>query len=203
MIPVKICGITRLEDAQAAVNYGAQALGFVFAPSRRRVTPETVRGIADRISPLVTKVGVFVNEDPRVIKEIMRDCRLDLAQLHGEEPPEVCEMLEGRVIKAFKAGKDNPDPVWKQVGLRGILIDSHVPGASGGTGKTFQWHLVAPFRRLELPIILAGGLHIGNIKAAIDSVRPDGIDVSSGVEVQPGIKEPGRIAEFMAVLRGV
>ncbi|HYH01556.1 MAG TPA: phosphoribosylanthranilate isomerase [Bacillota bacterium] len=201
MIPVKICGITRLEDARAAVGCGAQALGFVFAPSPRRVSVAMVREITGRISPLVTKVGVFVNEDPQIIKEVMRDCHLDLAQLHGEETPEICAMLEGRVIKAFKAGKDIPDLTWKQAGLRGILIDTYLPGASGGTGEPFDWQLVDTYRVLELPLILAGGLHAGNVSAAIWSARPDGIDVSSGVELQPGIKDPVKIGEFMEALR--
>lgn len=203
MIPVKICGLTRLEDARAAVHYGAQALGFVFAPSKRQVDAATVRSITSQLSPLVTKIGVFVNEDPLRIRELMRECRLDLAQLHGEETPEDCEVLAGKVIKAFKAGKDRPDPVWSQAPLRGILLDTYSPAAAGGTGETFDWNLVAEYRMLELPIILAGGLNAANVCLAIRSAGPDGLDISSGVERQPGVKDPAKLRQLMETVREV
>lgn len=203
MIPVKICGITSRKDACAAISHGVQALGFVMAPSLRQVTAATVREITAHISPLVIKVGVFVNEDPWVIKELLRDCRLDLAQLHGEETPEDCEILAGRVIKTFKAGQDLPDPVWKEARLRGILIDTYSATACGGTGQTWDWSLVAAYRSLGWPLILAGGLNAANIGAAIHQVHPDGLDLSSGVEVQPGVKDERKISELMQVIHGL
>jgi phosphoribosylanthranilate isomerase len=200
-VRVKICGITNLNDALVAVQYGADALGFVFAPSKRQVSPATVREITRSLPPFVVKAGVFVNEDPRVVKEIIRECRLDLAQLHGEEPPGDCEVLEGRVIKVFKAGKDLPEPVWRDADLQGLLLDTYREGASGGTGAAFDWNLFGQFRLLNRPLILAGGLHPGNIREAIGITRPDGVDVSSGVESRPGFKDETKLREFFRAAR--
>lgn len=201
MVPVKICGITNWQDALSCQKMGISALGFVFAPSPRQVTPAQVYQITRRLSPFLLKVGVFVDEDPYRVREIMRDCRLDLAQLHGAETPGACEILAGRVIKAFRAGRDRPDPGWKTAPLRGILVDTFRPGHYGGTGHVFDWSLVAPYRELGFPLILAGGLNPENIGAALQHVRPDGIDLSSGVEVRPGIKDPAKIAKLMAIVK--
>jgi phosphoribosylanthranilate isomerase len=203
MIRVKICGITNLDDALVAVKYGADALGFIFAPSKRQVNPATVREITRRLPPFVVKVGVFVNEDPQVVKEVIWDCRLDLAQLHGEETPGDCEVLAGRVIKAFKAGKDLPDPVWQDAELQGILLDTYHEGAAGGTGAIFDWNLFQEFRLLNRPLILAGGLNPGNIGEAVRITRPDGVDVSSGVESRPGVKDEVKLREFFRAVRSV
>ncbi|NLY91746.1 MAG: phosphoribosylanthranilate isomerase [Firmicutes bacterium] len=201
MIPVKICGITNWPDALYCQKMGVSALGFVFAPSPRQVTIEQVYPITRRLSPFLIKVGVFVDEAPDRIREIMQDCRLDLAQLHGAETPDVCEFLAGRVIKAFRAGRDHPDPSWKGAPLRGILLDTYVPGVYGGTGQTFDWSLVASYRQLGFPLILAGGLNPDNIGTALQTVRPDGIDLSSGVEARPGIKDPVKIAKLLTALK--
>ncbi|HEY8393067.1 MAG TPA: phosphoribosylanthranilate isomerase [Capillibacterium sp.] len=201
MVPVKICGITNWQDAFYCQEMGVSALGFVFAPSPRQVTVDQVYQITRRLSPFLLKVGVFVDDDPYRIREIMRDCRLDLAQLHGAESPGDCEILAGRVIKAFRAGCDRPDPGWKKAPLRGILIDTFLPGHNGGTGHVFDWSLVTPYRQLGFPLILAGGLNPDNVNAALQSVRPDGIDVSSGVEIRPGIKDPAKIARLVTVVK--
>ena len=201
MIPVKICGITNLDDALACIRYGASALGFVFAPSKRQVTVERAYEISRQLPPLVTKVGVFVNEDPPVIKEIVKDCMLDLAQLHGNEPVESSEILPGRIIKAFKAGKDQPDPVWRGLPLRAVLIDAFSAGAAGGTGQAFDWSLFEDFRSLGYPLILAGGLQPGNIQTAIQTAGPDAVDLASGVEKEPGIKDPEKIRSLMMNMR--
>ncbi len=198
MVPVKICGITNLKDALLCQKSGVSALGFVFASSKRQVTVAQVYHITRRISPLIIKVGVFVDEDPFRIREIMSDCHLDLAQLHGNETPDDCSILAGRVLKAFRAGLDHPNLSWKGAAIRGILIDSYSTDALGGTGKTFNWNLFTDFRKLGFPLILAGGLNPGNITAALRLIHPDGIDLSSGVEQQPGIKDPGKITKFMA-----
>jgi phosphoribosylanthranilate isomerase len=201
MVRVKICGITNLRDARCAVGCGANALGFVFAPSKRQVTAATCREITRQLPALVIKIGVFVDEDPFVIKELLRDCRLDMAQLHGAETPESCEILEGRVIKAFKAGKKQPDQVWRDARLRAILIDSYSAVAAGGTGTVFDWRLFEEYRSLGWPLILAGGLNPANIGAAIRAARPDAVDVSSGVELRSGIKDQQKIEEFMEAIR--
>jgi phosphoribosylanthranilate isomerase len=203
MVPVKICGITNPEDALACQKLGVAALGFVFAESKRRVTVEQVYRITQGISPFIIKVGVFVDEDPLRIKEIMRDCRLDLAQLHGKETPNDCEVLEGRVIKGFRAGQDRPDSIWKGAAIRGILVDSYSAESAGGTGRTFDWKLAADYRGLGVPLILAGGLNPDNIEAAIRIVRPDGVDLSSGVERVPGVKDPGKIERLMSKIKGL
>lgn len=199
MIPVKLCGITNLEDALLGIKYGVAALGFILAPSKRQVTPARLLEITRQLPPFVTKIGVFVDEDPLVIREIMRDCRLDLAQLHGAEPPEVCEALEGRVIKAFRAGRDRPDPLWNQVNLRGILIDSFSPQAAGGTGTAFDWSLFESYRLLRVSLILAGGLNPVNLRQAVQTARPDAVDVSSGVEIRPGVKDGVKVKEFLEI----
>jgi phosphoribosylanthranilate isomerase len=200
MIPVKICGITNLSDARQAARCGVSALGFVFAPSKRQVDVATVRRIIRELPPLITTIGVFVNEEPAIIKEILRECRLDLAQLHGEEPPATCEVLEGRVVKAFKAGKTKPDPIWRHAALRGVLVDTYVATAAGGTGVTFDWELFHEYRALGFPLILAGGLNPANISAALRIARPDAVDVSSGVEQAPGKKDAAKIKELMEAI---
>jgi phosphoribosylanthranilate isomerase len=202
MTKVKIDGITNLEDAEYCAAQGAAALGFIFAPSPRRVEAATVQAISAALPPFVLKVGVFVNEDPLHIKELMRECGLDIAQLHGEEGPEEAEVLEGRVIKTFRAGRDEPDLKWRGVPLRGILIDTFNPDQAGGTGQTFDWEVFAAYRSLGSPLILAGGLNPKNIQEALRATRPDGVDVSSGVEAAPGKKDPAKVAAFMAAVRG-
>lgn len=198
MIPVKICGITNPEDAMMCIRQGVSAIGLIFAESKRKVTMDTARRISLQIPPFITKVGVFVEEDPFVVKEILTDCRLDLAQIHGNETARAAlEILPGRVIKAFKAGLDEPDPSWKEAPLRAVLVDSYAPGQAGGTGKTFDWALFDKFRNLNFPLILAGGLNPGNIRDAILTARPDAVDLSSGVEREPGYKDGEKVRSLM------
>lgn len=201
MIPVKVCGITNLTDALTCLSHGVSALGFVFADSKRRVTVEQAYRISRQLSPWVIKVGVFVDEDPFRIREILKDCRLDLAQLHGRETPDDCELLEGRAIKAFRAGYDHPDFKWKGAAIRGVLVDSYSAGTKGGTGVVFDWELAPGFRDLGFPLILAGGLNPDNVTEAIRAVKPDGVDVSSGVERELGLKDSGKIAKLMDRIR--
>jgi phosphoribosylanthranilate isomerase len=205
MIPVKVCGITNLHDALICIKYGVTALGFVFAESKRKVSAATAYEITRQLPPFVTRVGVFVDEDPLVVRDILKECRLDLAQLHGSEPLAVTEILPGRVIKTFKAGyeqPDHPDVIrWQSAPLRAVLIDSYSPGAAGGTGQPFNWELFQAFRSLNFPLILAGGLTPGNVKRAIQQARPDAVDLSSGVEKEPGMKEPMKIEALMNEIR--
>jgi phosphoribosylanthranilate isomerase len=203
MIPVKICGITNLQDAFTCVASGVSALGFVFAPSKRRITAAKAYELSRQIPPFITKVGVFVDEDPSVIKEILKDCQLDLAQLHGAEQATISEILPGRVIKVFKAGLDRPDPAWSGLPLRAVLIDAFSAGAAGGTGQIFDWSLFEGFRVLGYPLILAGGLNPDNIQTAIRTARPDAVDLSSGVELEPGIKDTDKIKKLLRNVRRV
>jgi phosphoribosylanthranilate isomerase len=195
---VKICGITNIEDALAAVEAGAHALGFVFAPSPRHVTPEAAAAIIEALPPFVQTVGVFVDQD---VAAIMARCRLDAVQFHGEEPPEALHCLKGaRRIKAFRvaAGVDLELLAAYQDVADAFLLDARVPGLAGGTGQAFPWHLAAEARRFGRPIILAGGLTPDTVATAIEIGRPDAVDVSSHVEASPGRKDPERVRRFIA-----
>ncbi len=196
MVKVKICGITRAEDALRAVEYGADALGFVFYEgSPRHVFPETVRAIVEQLPPFVVTVGVFVNEHPSVIKQTMQIAGLDMVQLHGEEPPEECSFWP-RVIKAFRV-RDLSD--LSDIGryrASAYLLDTYSPDLPGGTGRTFDWDIAVEAKQFG-PIILAGGLNPDNISEAIRHVRPYGVDVSSGVEKEKGIKDPEKMKLFI------
>ena len=195
MTRVKICGITSLEDAMAAVRSGADALGFIFAESPRRVQPDQVKEIISQLPPLVQTIGVFV-ETPVEKMEMMRiSIGLDLLQHHGEEKPEIIARLGRRVIKVLRVG-DKTMPNEEAYPTATLLLDTYVPNTFGGTGKRFDWHLAKPIARRR-PIILAGGLTPENVKNAIKTVRPYAVDVSSGVESEPGRKDHGRMEEFI------
>ncbi len=202
MVRVKLCGMTRAEDAVLAVRLGAHALGFIFAPSPRQVSPEAVREIVRGLPPLVQTVGVFVNEDPARIREIVSFCGLGLVQLHGDESPADCEALMPRAVKAFRL-KDEAslamiEPYRGKV--RAALFDSYADEKRGGTGKTLDWDLAARGKELEIPIILAGGLAPGNVRRAILAVRPFAVDVNSGVEERPGIKSAALMERLMEIV---
>ncbi len=205
MMPVKICGITNLNDALICVENGVTAVGFVLTDSKRKVTAAVVYEISRKLPSFVTKVGVFTDEDPLVVRDIVRDCGLDLAQLHGAETTQVAELLPWRVIKSFKAGLEKPGLPqvlqWRDAPLRAVLIDSYSPTAAGGTGQTFDWELFRDYRVLGFPLILAGGLNPENISAAIQQARPDAVDLSSGVEQRPGIKDAAKVRTLMGQVR--
>lgn len=195
MIPVKVCGITTLEDAKACVKYGAAALGFVFAPSKRQISPERAQKIRQGLPSHIVTVGVFVNETVEVVKEIIQDCQLDLVQFHGDENPDYCRKFQGIAIKAFRAGIDIPEASWTEARLRAVLID----GSTGGSGLTYDWKLFRDYHHLPFPKILAGGLNPENLQEAIQQTAPDGLDVSSGVERAPGYKDPDKVKEFIKI----
>jgi phosphoribosylanthranilate isomerase len=205
MLRVKICGITNLEDAALAVRLGVDALGFVLAPSPRQVSPETVRDIVREIPPLVETVGVFVNEAPSRIREIMGFCGLDLAQLHGDESPDDCEALAPRAIKAVRLRDESSlaAAAAYRGKVRALLLDSYVKGRRGGTGTTLDWDLAARGLQLGIPVILAGGLNPGNVGRAVSLVRPFAIDVNSGVEERPGRKSPALMGRLMDIVRNL
>ena len=199
MVRVKICGITHMADAEAAVESGADALGFIFAKSPRQITPQKAKDITRRISPFVKTVGVFVNKQPAKIREIMDFCGLDLVQLHGNEPVSVCSDLAPKVIKAFRVqGEESLLGIADFKGhVRAILLDTYQKGLNGGTGKTFDWRLALKAKKTGIPLVLSGGLCPDNIEEALERMNPFAIDISSGIEKMPGVKDHGRIRIFM------
>ena len=199
MVCVKICGITNVEDALAAVEAGADALGFVFyPPSPRYVEPERVRAIVDRLPPFVTTVGLFVDVSVQTINDIAARCGLDRLQLHGDESPEFCARVERPVIKAFRIKGANSLVRLPDYKVSAYLLDAYVEGAlPGGTGASFAWELAAQAKPYG-PLILAGGLTPENVETAIRQVCPYGVDVSTGVERAPGLKDHAKVRTFIA-----
>lgn len=199
----KICGITRIQDALAAVEAGADAIGFVFyAKSPRAVTFEQARAIVKALPPFVTTVGLFVNASDQELQEILGAVPLDLLQFHGDESAEECERWQRPYIKALrvKAGDDIVAACEAYPGASGILLDAYVEGIPGGTGEAFDWSLIP--QGLSKPIILAGGLTPDNVAKAVARVRPYAVDVSGGVEASKGIKDHGKIQAFIKAVNG-
>ena len=199
MVSVKICGITSVEDAQAAVAAGADALGFVFyPPSPRYVTPEQARQIIRRLPPFITTVGLFVDVPATTVHDIAGRCGLDRIQLHGRETPEFCRLIAPPVIKAFRIKNASSLANLPDYEVSAFLLDAYVEGAlPGGTGASFAWELAAQAKPYG-PVILAGGLTPENVAAAIVQIRPYGVDVSSGVEQFPGVKDHTKVRHFIA-----
>ena len=197
MIKVKICGITNLEDALAAVECGADALGFVFAASPRQVTPEQVTRIVAQLPPFVVKVGVFRDNELEAVRDTVSSCGLDLAQLHGSEPPEYCEALYPRVIKAFQVRDSSFLAEMSRYRASACLLD----GSSPGSGQRFDWEL-ARQAALRRRVILAGGLTPENVGQAVTLVQPYGVDVASGVEASPGRKDHNKLDAFVRAAKG-
>jgi phosphoribosylanthranilate isomerase len=201
-VKVKICGITNLEDASIAVALGADALGFIFAPSPRQITPKKSRAIIRAIPSFVKTVGVFVNEAPATIREVMRQCGLDLIQLHGDESPALCEELMPCTIKALRIKDESSLQTVRayQGKVRALLLDTYSKDKAGGTGRTFDWNLAIKIKKMGIPIILSGGIGPSNIDLAIHTVKPYAVDVNSGVETCPGKKSQILVKALMAEL---
>ncbi|HCB34024.1 MAG TPA: N-(5'-phosphoribosyl)anthranilate isomerase [Acidimicrobiaceae bacterium] len=196
---VKVCGVTTEEDALLAVAMGADAVGFNFvAASPRRTLPGTVRDIVRRLPGGVFRVGVFQNEHPKRVVEIMDEAQLNTAQLHGNESPEECTWVSERVQRLFKAFRPGDPGLENLAAYRAaaILVD----GAEPGSGKVFDWTRLDGVSR-GLPLIVAGGLTPANVGDAIRTLRPFGVDVASGVEASPGVKDPTKVREFVANAR--
>lgn len=194
----KICGITRIEDALIAAEAGADAIGLVFyAKSPRAVSIQQARDIVAALPAFVTTVGLFVNASREELNDVLAGVALDLLQFHGDESPAECESYQRPYIKALrvKPGDDIAQLAAPYAKARGILLDTYVPGVSGGTGAAFDWSLVPS--GLPQPVILAGGLSAANVRAAIEQVRPYAVDVSGGVEAGKGIKDAAKIRAFM------
>jgi len=196
---VKICGITDIETALVAAEAGANAIGLVFAPSRRQVSAEQARAITHAAPPFVTKVGVFVDETPSRVNELAAACGLDCVQLHGEESPDACAAATRPVIKAIRMSYASSRAQLSEYRVAAFLLDADVPGKAGGTGRTFDWELAVPMARTAR-VILSGGLTPENVQDALNRVRPFGVDVSSGVETR-GRKDPQKIRAFIARVR--
>ncbi|MDD2510087.1 MAG: phosphoribosylanthranilate isomerase [Syntrophomonas sp.] len=200
MIRVKICGIRSLEEALAARDAGAWAIGQVFAPSPRKLEVDMAAAINRKLGGTILKIGVFVNEEPENLRRIVASCRLDMVQLHGEEEPAYLEEVSVPVIKSFRVrGRLELERVrrWRPWAY---LFDSYRPGIYGGTGESFDWSFLQEIARQER-IILAGGLKAENVGRAIHQLRPMAVDVSSGVEHPGGGKDPAKIREFINMVQ--
>lgn len=202
-VRVKICGITTVEDALAAVDAGADALGFMFyPPSPRYVPPETAREIIRVLPPFVSRVGVFVDATAERVLEVARTAALDTVQLHGKESVDFCRQMGLlRVIKAFRM--NGPNALDQLAAYNGMpwLLDSYVAGRFGGTGQTFNWDLACEAVRRGGYVILAGGLTPENVSRAVAAVHPFAVDVCSGVESSPGRKDIARLRDFVAAAK--
>jgi phosphoribosylanthranilate isomerase len=191
IVRAKICGITRAEDARVAIEHGAHALGFVFAPSSPRALTRD-------------QAAVLVRSLPPFVLDVATGVGLDTVQLHGDEDPETCAAVQHvvPVVKAFRVR--GPETVVQMQAYRGsaaaFLLDAYVPGRHGGTGTRFDWGQAVQAKTLGVPIILAGGLDAGNVAQAIDAVHPFAVDVSSGVESAPGLKDPERLRAFLGAV---
>ena len=206
MIFVKICGITNLDDALAAVDAGADALGFNFyKPSPRYVTPEAAREIVDQLPEHVLTVGVFVNEQsPESVEDLARRASVTAIQLHGDESPDYCRnLIHRKVIKALAAGAGFDAEEARAYEVDAILLDTKDPALRGGTGRVFDWSIAQQVNRLVPKLFLAGGLSLQNIEQAIISVDPYGVDACSALEERPGKKDHVLVRSFIKMIRGV
>ena len=202
-VRVKICGITSIDDARAAVGAGADALGFMFyEPSPRCVTPGQAAAIIGELPAHVAKVGVFVDADEATVRDTADAAGLDTLQFHGNESPEYCARFELRTIKAFRVKDSESLGQLPDYETDAWLLDSHVKGVPGGTGARFNWDLAVEAKRLGRPILLAGGLTPENAADAVGQIAPFGLDVSSGVEASPGRKDAAKVAALIANAKG-
>ena len=196
-VKVKICGMTNLKDVKVAVDSGVDAVGFIFyKKSPRSVTMQAVRKIVLELPPFVDSVGVFVNETAEQINKIADRCNLDRVQLHGNESPSFCKKIRRRVIKAIRVKDIQSLKKLSDYPVSSFLLDTFSEDQYGGTGRVFDWNLAYPAKKYG-PIILAGGLTPNNVRQAIQRIQPYGVDVCSGVESQPGIKDHKKMQIFL------
>ncbi|HEY49659.1 MAG TPA: phosphoribosylanthranilate isomerase [Dehalococcoidia bacterium] len=196
MTKVKICGITNIDDALAAVACGADALGFVFAPSPRQVTTSVASSIVSKLPPFICKVGVFVDGELAQVRETMSLCNLDLAQLHGDEDPAYCAALFPRAIKVFTANSLPPGQVLERYRVAAYMLDKDKSLPANQPAQKQLWRLAHEMSSRG-PVILAGGLTAETVGEAIEIARPYAVDVSSGVEAEPGKKDHDKLRAFM------
>jgi len=196
-VKVKVCGMTSLKDALVAVEVGADAVGFIFyKKSPRSVTMKTVREIVLELPPFVDTVGVFVDETAEQVNKIADYCNLDIIQLHGDESPTYCKKIRRKVIKAFRIKDMQSVKKISNFQVSGFLLDTFSEKLHGGTGKVFDWNLALPAKKFG-PVIMAGGLTPNNVQQAVRQIRPYGVDVCSGVESEPGIKDHKKVRAFL------
>lgn len=208
---VKICGLTSVADAQAAAEQGADAIGLMFySKSPRYIELELAAQIAQRVGPFVTLVGLFVNAEAETVKQVLRAVPLHVLQFHGDETREYCEQFQRPYVKALRveSPSDTSDASLQAIrhalaavcdnyaSASGILLDAYSKQAYGGTGEQFNWQCI-PDCFATMPLILAGGLHADNVAAAIAQTKPYAVDVSSGVETSPGVKDHLKIKQFI------
>ena len=199
---VKICGITNLADAQAAVAAGADVLGLNFYEgSPRRVSMKTAAEIANQLPPFVMRAGVFVNADEDLVTRAIGECGLSLLQFHGDEPPEFCVQFGLMSMKALRIRDAESLKELPRFQTDAYLLDAFSPEARGGTGEKFNWVLAVEAQKFGKPVFLAGGLTPENVAEAVRKVRPFGVDVASGVESSPGKKDHAKIRAFIAAVR--
>jgi len=198
MIPVKICGITSVNDAQLAIENGASALGLIFyKPSLRNVSMEIAKEIVESVNGCVPIIGVFVDEHIQFLKSILSHVNLDILQLHGNETPQYCEQFNLPIIKVFRVRPEFDGSKLIDYNVSAFLFDTYKKGLPGGTGDSFDWELVSKLK-IETPIILSGGLTPENIMRGIEVVNPSAVDVNSGVENCPGEKDAMKLAQLFS-----
>ena len=196
-VKVKVCGMTSLKDALVAVEVGADAVGFIFyKKSPRSVTMKTVREIVLELPPFVDTVGVFVDETAEQINKIADYCNLDIIQLHGDESPTFCKKIRRKGIKAFRIKDMQSVKKLSNFQVSGFLLDTFSENLHGGTGKVFDWNLALPAKKFGA-VIIAGVLTPNNVQQAVRQIRPYGVDVCSGVESEPGIKDHKKVRAFL------
>jgi phosphoribosylanthranilate isomerase len=201
-VKVKICGLTRDEDVKAAVAAGADAIGFVFTASPRRISIDTAIRLSSYVPKGVLRVGLFLDQDRSEIDQVINSVSIDVLQFHGSETEQECRVFGLPWLKAvaMENAESAKQAESEYPGAMGLLLDSHATGKRGGSGKVFDWSLSRPIAK---PIWLAGGLNSANVTQAIHVVRPFAVDVSSGVEAAPGIKDASRIRTFIKAVRKV
>ncbi|MFA5499658.1 MAG: phosphoribosylanthranilate isomerase [Candidatus Omnitrophota bacterium] len=205
MVRIKICGITNKQDAIEASGLGADMLGFIlYKDSKRYIEPKKIRDVLNEVPDTIAKIGVFVDENAKKVIEIAQDCSFDMLQFHGKESPEYCAQFKDsyKIIKAFRIQDKKSLEIINDYDVDYYLLDTHIGGLKGGTGKTFDWKLIEGYELLR-PVILSGGLTPENVGSAIQNVAPYGVDVSSGVEASPGKKDLKLMKEFVDNVRKI
>lgn len=201
---VKICGITSAADAVSSAEAGADAVGLMFyEDSPRHVTLEQAKIISAALPPHVMRVGVFVNADEAFVHQALTECVLNILQFHGDETPEDCSRYPVMTLKAFRVKGEETLQQLEAYPTAGYLLDAYVKDSLGGTGATFNWGLAVRAQEFGKPILLAGGLTPDNVADAVRRVQPFGVDVSSGVESEPGRKDPARMKAFVEAAKNV
>jgi len=205
VIRVKICGVTNLEDALWAAECGADAIGFIFAESLRKISADRARAIRAKLPPFVSTVGIFVDPEPGEAREVFDDVGLDFVQLYTEDER---AFLEGsglgprRVIRSISIATESDLDAARETAAEIIHLDTKVKGKAGGTGKTFDWSIAVKAKSIGKPIILSGGLNPDNVAEAIAAVSPPAVDASTGLEAEPGKKDPDKVREFIRRAKG-